>query len=214
MEGGDWQANRSTRKADGGSGQSLLRGNQHAQHRGGHADHDDDGQQQPVLPPGHVGFPVGHVGPETLKRSLKVGLQCLHSLSRTEIRSDSSWFVASAMFPSYPIPGAFTRPVRQNTAKFVFCRLWLNWREAGTFSVDFSPSGPGPLRPGVELDSGGTDPGVCMAPRSLHRPAWRPQGEVRVAAAGGGTRSLRDLFAQVPDARRGPEENRVASTGA
>jgi len=31
------------------------------------------------VPPGHVGLPVGRIGPETLKRSLKVGLQCLHA---------------------------------------------------------------------------------------------------------------------------------------
>ena len=95
----------------GSSSLLLLCSDQHAQHRGGHADHHDHGYEQSVfplpgfgIPPSHVGFqvghvgippghvgsqvgsqvghvgiPPGHVGPETLERSLKVGLQCLHS---------------------------------------------------------------------------------------------------------------------------------------
>jgi len=50
VEGGDLQADRIARKAGGGSGLSLLRGDQHVQHRGGHRNAADYCEQQPVLP--------------------------------------------------------------------------------------------------------------------------------------------------------------------
>jgi len=78
----------------GGGSSSLFRGysdqGQERKARGqdgdrcrdlGYPESDRPAQVVPVAP-GHVGIPPGHVGPETLRRSLKVGLQCLHAFLR------------------------------------------------------------------------------------------------------------------------------------